>query len=215
MPGDDIQLLPVALPAALTVGVVEAINLPENAEVAAVTVDLVTAPAGSNAAFDVLDNGTSVFAGQIGTLRVPQTAQSSAGGAVAAGDTALILTPSAAGFQPEKDQVLTIGTEDIHVTDVSGSPLTTGAAPEYQITVARAFNGTAAAGYAGGTAVLPAKPKVVAGATKSAGRYVPSPPASRNVPPQSAGDVLSVSVTAVGSGTAGGGGSVSLETVQR
>jgi hypothetical protein len=217
MPGDDIQLLDVACPATLTVATISAVDLPENAEVAAVTVDLATAPAGSSAIFDVLDGATSIFAGQAGTIRKGTNAQGGSSGTdVAATDTAFTVTPNANGFALESGQVVTIGTEDILLGTVSGSPLTEGANPEYAVSgCTRGVNGTTAAIHTAGTAIFPAKPKVVAGSKTTSGKYVPTPPASRNIPPETAGDSLSVTCTQIGSGTAGGGGSVALELVQR
>jgi hypothetical protein len=197
---DNLEVLTVALPSPLTVATIESLSLPENADIAAVTVGpLTTAPVGSAAVFDVLDGGTSL--------------SGSAAPSLTTTSTTLVIDASNVGLPPKKGQVLTIDSEDVVVTSEGGSPLTTGGGPSFQVTITRAANGTTAATHAAGVSVFPAKPKVAAGTTSSAGIYAASP--KGNTPEVVGGDSVAVSCLVVGSTTAGGGGQLVLELAQR
>lgn len=210
---DNPTALPVVLPATLTVTTIESIELPENADLDQVTVSLTNAPAGSSAIFDVLDNGTSMFATALGTIRTGETAQGNdSGSPMSTSSTTIVLTPGPSGLAPRKNQVVTVDSEDMQCVDVEGSYQTEGGAPEYTLTVTRGFNGTTAATHAVGTSVYPALPKVTAGATASAGVYVP---AFQSSPEIATGSVVAVKCTQIGSTTAGGGGTVTLELAER
>jgi hypothetical protein len=211
---DNLEVLTVALPSPLTVATIESLSLPENADIAAVTVGpLTTAPVGSAAVFDVLDGGVSLFATAMGVVHNPANTAGSAAPSLTTSSTTLVIDASNVGLPPKKGQVLTIDSEDVVVTSEGGSPLTTGGGPSFQVTITRAANGTTAATHAAGVSVFPAKPKVAAGTTSSAGIYAASP--KGNTPEVVGGDSVAVSCLVVGSTTAGGGGQLVLELAQR
>lgn len=205
--------LPLTLPATLTVAAVESFNLPENADLVAVAVELSTAPVGSAAVFDVLDGGTSLFATALGVVRVGETAQGNDSGTpLSTTSTTVVIDPSGSELAIKNGLVITIDSEDMLVTASGGSYETEQGAPEYQVTVTRAVNGTTATTHNVGASVYPAKPKVAAGSTASAGVYAP---AGTVLPSISYGSNLSLTCTQIGSTTAGGGGTATLEIAER
>lgn len=210
---DNKQVLPVVIPSSLTVATIETLELPDNNDVAVVAIDLATAPVGSNAIFDVQVASTSLFGG-LGTVRLGETAQGNDAAGLTTSSTTIVFTPSATGNAPVQGQVLTIDSEQVVATNVTGSYLTEGGLPEYTLTVTRAANGSTAATHAAGATVSATPPTVVAGATASVGVYAPAitEGPGMNAP---AGSALALLCTQKGSATAGGGGTATIELVQR
>lgn len=164
-----------------------------------------TAPTGADLLLDLLKNGTSVFS-QFGTI--------APGSAMGVGDTTLYMEFAGTG-QPDirPGQTLLIQSEQLTVSgQPQGSSKVDNANAVFAIPVTRAANGTTAATHAAGVAVSPAKPRIPAGTTKSA--TVENPPYG-NTAVLALGDVLTVTVTQIGSTVAGADLSVTIELSPR
>jgi hypothetical protein len=215
---DDIQLLTINAPGALTVGVLpNSIEVPANGEIGDVVLTVGTAPVGASLIVDVLQNGTSVFAGNFGTVfGKGATSQNAPGQGVLAADQQInVQAPAKTPPSIEVGQTLQLEAEQVTVTAVQASSAAGGGNNPVQVlTVTRGANGTTAANHAVGTPVTPAKPFIPAGSTKSAAVEMSSP-AAAGVPSVSQGDVLTASVLQVGSTTAGSNLDVEIQLLAR
>lgn len=186
------------------------VAVPEEVSYSADITDVVavvgTAPTGADLVFDVLKNGTSIFASALGTVAVrsPIGTTDTTIWFEVAGNAALDITVGA---------VLLIDSEKFLVSgQVSGSSRVDGATPVYNVPVTRAYDGTTAATHTAGTSVFAAKPFIAAGATKSSLAENGVLGATPSLAP---GDVLTATVSQVGSSVAGSNLSINVELDQR
>jgi len=200
MPDTDSDLITIVeagtLAAAGPLG--ESVEAPFDAEVANVTLELGTA-ADADVIVDVLVNGDSIFGLTLGTVAGPSTAQAGEAG-WDSDDTELLFEPAEDGAV-QAGMTLLVESEEIVVTDVTGSPFVDNATSLQKLTVTRAANGTSAAAHDGGTVVTSALPRIVTGDTASTDENRGN---LALVTPQIAkGDTLSAATTQIG-GTAKG-----------
>ena len=209
------DLLDITVAGALTTGVKpNQIEVPYNCDVADVTLDVGTAPTGSDLIVDVLANGTSIFGATLGHVANLSSAQA-AGGGWDASSTDLLFTPASDGAV-QAGMTIKAGSEEIKVGSVVGDPHVEGGATSVvKLTgCTRGANGTSAATHAANVTVTAALPRVPAGQTKSSSenRGASNPAAAAQL---SKGDVLSAQVTAIGSSVAGSDLTVNVQVVRR
>lgn len=177
----------------------------ESADITDVVAVIGTAPTGADLLFDVLKNGTSIFAA-LGTVAAKSP--------IGTGDLSISVEIAGnAANDIRQGQVLLIDSEQLLVSGpVTGSSKVDGPQQVLTVPVTRAQNGTSAAAHTAGTNVFPAKPRIAAGQTKSS--LTENGPLGVT-PTLAAGDVVSVTVQQVGSTVAGSDLNVTVELSQR
>lgn len=191
----------------------DSIATEQNADVVNVFITAGTAPTGSSLIVDILNSGTSIWATAIGTVGAYGTAQSTSGGVsnFTSSSTSLIFVPNDdQGPGLKVGQYITIGTEQLLVSAVTGSSEVIGAVGEYIVTVVRAQNGTSAAAAAYGVSVYQTKPFLPVSALSEVVPVV-APYVAPNTPPLLAGSILTATVLQVGSTVAGSNVQVEVE----
>lgn len=201
---DTSSELSLTVPGTLSTASTAQREVTEAADITDVVAVVGTAPTGADLLLDILKNGTTIF-GPFGTI----AAKSPVG---VADTTIYVEIAGNAAEDIRNGQTLLVESEQMTVTGITGSSKVDAASPVYALTVTRAANGTSAATHAAGVNVSPAKPRIAAGATKSA--LTENGPLGVT-PSVTAGDVISVTVPQVGSTVAGADLAVTVELSQR
>lgn len=208
MPDDDLSPLLLQVAGALTTASVAGPVIASfDADITDVVAVVGTAPTGADLVFDILKNGTSIFAAALGTLAVKSP--------IGTTDTTIYFEQAGnAQLSIEQGQVLLIGSEKLLVSgQVTASSKVDGATPVYAIPVTRGYDGSTAATAVAGASVFAAKPFIPASATKSS--LVENPAWALQTSNLVPGDVLTLTVSQIGSSVAGSNLSVDIEMDRR